>query len=103
MDLLKAAPQKLLGQFRFRGGLGHQEQFEYDIADIMADLKVEFRRQTYSTSGFWQKMSEDINRANELMGEVRINLPQENVSERLKDKEDIIFKYKVYLYGKHWS
>jgi hypothetical protein len=48
-------------------------------------------------------LNHKINLANEMMGEVRIHLPEEHVGERLRDKADTIFKFRVYLYGKKWS
>ena len=103
MDLLKAGPKKLLGQFRFRGGLGHQEQIEYPIEDILSNIKIEFMQKVYSTLDFWYKMNDDINKANELMGDIKIRLPNENMEEKLKDKADFIFKFKVNLYGRSWT
>ncbi len=103
MELLAAGPKNIIGQFKFRGGLGHQEQVDYDIPDILQNLKIEFRKKTYSTERFWSKLNRKINLANEMMGEVRIHLPEEHVAERLRDKEETIFKYRVHLYGRKWS
>ncbi len=103
MELLKAGPQNFINQFHFRGGLGHQEQMTYDIGAIMKSLHVAFRRKVYTTSECWQMMTGMINQADEMMGEIRINCPQENVGYRAKDKEVLIVKYRVYLFDRQWT
>lgn len=103
MEILKAGPRSIINQFHFRGGLGHQDQVKYDVNDILASLHVEFRREVYTVAEFWVKMNGMINRANELMGETRIELPKEHIGERVREKHDLIFKYRVYLYDRQWT
>ena len=88
--------------FKFRGGIGHQEQGFYDVQDINRNLQIDLTGKHYTAMGFVNHLSHKIGITNNKMQMQRILLPKgETLHNHLKE-EDHVFKYKVSLYGRTW-
>lgn len=89
--------------FRFRGGIGHQEQGQYNIPDIMKNLRIDLTGKSYRAVDFVNRMYRKIHKTNQRMQVERVRLPEsESLNNNLRE-EDHVFKYKVTLYGRTWA
>ena len=91
----------ICGAFSFRGGLGHQQQGEYNRGELLQNLRVVYTGKWVTLKDFWLRMNDKINQTNQLLQAVRIHKPEEHVLGMLPD--EFVYQYRVNLYGKEWT
>lgn len=67
MDLIKQAPKKIIGAFEFRGGVGHQEQCQYNVDELLGNLEIKFTGKIYTSKQFFERLERKIFKTNKKM------------------------------------
>lgn len=100
MDLIKAAPRKLIGAFEFRGGIGKQDQCSYNVAKVLENVAITFSGIVHTSHQFWKNVQAMVEEANHHMGEARIKLPVELAH---LPSHDLVFQFNVSMYDRNWT